>query len=64
MNSTLLKAYVADMAIITGAYVAKKIVKAVAVHKVRKALKKELENLEREAEKGIVDVEDYVVYPA
>lgn len=64
MNDLMNKIYVADLVLLTGIYVTRKIVKKVAVYKAKKALKKELENLEREAEKGIVDVEDYIVYPA
>lgn len=64
MNDLMNKIYIADLALFTGIYVTRKIVKKVAVCKAKKALKKELKNREREAEKGIVDVEDYIVYPA
>ena len=38
--------------------------KRLAVRKIKKEIRKELDNLVREQEKGIIDVDDYVIYPA
>lgn len=58
------KRLVISYAVWGGIVVGDRVARSLRRRMITKALKKELENLKREQEKGIIDIEDYVVSPA